>query len=69
MLLSDGAAALATERGALLAGFWDPVSAFLDGTDAEAGRAALRETLAHERTHRVTDDDKTVVWARLEDAR
>ena len=66
VLMSDGGAALATEPGGgLHAGFFDPVSRYLDGVDAETGREALRETLAHERTHLVTDDDKTVVWARL----
>ena len=66
VLMSDGGAALATERdGGLHAGFLDPVTRYLDGVDAEAGREALRETLAAEQTHLVTDDDKTVVWARL----
>ena len=66
VLMSDGAASLATEPGpALHAGFWDPVSAFLDGADPDDGRQALAQTLGHERTDRVTGDDKAVVWARL----
>lgn len=65
-LMSDGAAAFATEAGpALHAGFWDPVSAFLDTADAGDARRALAETLGSEQADRVTGDDKTVLWARL----
>ncbi len=65
VLMSDGGAALATNTdGAPHRGFFDPVSRFLDDADAETGRAALAETLGHERTHAVTSDDKTIVWMR-----
>lgn len=62
-LLSDGAAALATSDGALVAGFARPVSAFLRSATPEAAQAGLHGTLASASTDHLTDDDKTIVWA------
>ena len=65
LLMSDGAAALATAPGGrLLDGFVRPITSYLGTVPREVGEAALRDTLAHERTDALTDDDKTVFWAR-----
>ena len=65
VLMSDGGMSLAIKDGALFAGFAGPVGRYLDTVGGTAGSAALAETLRDPRTHAVTGDDKTVVWARL----
>ena len=63
-LLSDGAAALATDAaGRLLPGFTEPVAAYLQAATPDDAEAALRDTLASPASAHLTNDDKTLVWA------
>lgn len=68
-LMTDGAMsfAMAPECSGLERNFMGPVNRFLDGVDAETGSQALSATLDDPRTHAITSDDKTLIWARRED--
>ena len=64
-LMSDGAMSFAAARGGQGPdpGFMGPVLRYLDQVDEHTGSKALENTLASERTHAITSDDKTVLIA------
>lgn len=66
VLMTDGAMSFAMARGGkgLDARFIAPVTRYLDSVDAQTGSHALSATLDDPRTHAITADDKTLLWAR-----
>jgi hypothetical protein len=67
-LLTDGAMsfAMTKENEGLDEKFMGPVSRYLKDVDTTTGNKALAATLDDERTHTITSDDKTLLWALLE---
>jgi hypothetical protein len=67
-LMTDGAMsfAMAPKCEGLERNFMEPVSRYLNRVDAETGSQALSATLDDPRTHAITSDDKTLIWARRE---
>jgi hypothetical protein len=65
VLMSDGTMsfAMTQDRSGMDLGFFAPVDHYLQQTDAETGSLALANTLSDERTHQITRDDKTLLWA------
>lgn len=65
-LMTDGAMSfvMAPQRNGIDRRFIDPVTRYLDSVDAVTGRKALAGTLEDARTHSITTDDKTLLWAR-----
>lgn len=68
-LMTDGAMsfAMAPKLQGLDRKFIEPVTRYLDEVDAETGNQALTSTLDDPRTHTITSDDKTLLWARRQD--
>ena len=66
--VSDGAMPFTVAQGfqGLEARFLAPVTAFLDKATPEAGGAALAGTLDRADARRISGDDKTFLWARLQ---
>ena len=64
-LMSDGAMSFAAAKGlkGLDPEFINPVMRYLDSVDERTGSAALEATLASHRTHTITSDDKTLLFA------
>ncbi|WP_348766020.1 PP2C family serine/threonine-protein phosphatase [uncultured Salinisphaera sp.] len=65
LLMSDGAMGFVMDKGAhqVYAPFFEPVARFLRSSDEAPGNEALQATLADERTHHITGDDKTLLIA------
>jgi hypothetical protein len=63
VLMSDGAMSFAAKGGKLFAPFIDPVKAYLVTVPETEGSAELHDTLADERTWKITSDDKTILVA------
>lgn len=63
VLMSDGAMSFAAKDGKLFAPFMEPVTAYLSKVSEAEGNVALHDTLADERTWKITSDDKTILVA------
>jgi serine/threonine protein phosphatase PrpC len=65
-LMSDGVTPFALAKGgsAPFLPFLEPVSRFLQDSDAETGHAALVELLERDALRAISGDDKSLVWAR-----
>ncbi len=65
LLMSDGAMSFAMDKGCqqVYAPFFEPVERFLRNSAEAPGNEALLATLADERTHGITGDDKTLLIA------
>jgi hypothetical protein len=66
LLMSDGAMGFVMARGQQQVdpGFIEPVDKFLASVDEKKGSNALAATLDDPKTHSITNDDKTLLWAR-----
>lgn len=64
-LMTDGATpfALGPKGESPHAPFFDPVSRFLEANGRDEGERALAATLGSEAARKITNDDKTIVWA------
>lgn len=67
VLMSDGAMSFAAKGGELFAPFMDPVKTYLSSVPEAEGNIALHDTLADERTWKITIDDKTILVALRQD--
>ncbi|HUH37936.1 MAG TPA: PP2C family serine/threonine-protein phosphatase [Spongiibacteraceae bacterium] len=67
-LMTDGTASFAAGNQPWRpeAGFLRPVHDYLRGVPQDAGEQALQATLDDPRSHRITSDDKTLVWLHRE---
>ena len=63
VLMSDGAMSFAAKGDKLFAPFINPIKAFLTTVPEDQGSVALHDTLADERTWKITTDDKTLLVA------
>lgn len=66
ILMSDGVTpfALTKDHRGLDSPFIDPVTSYLDQVDPDAGASALAATLDTARAREISQDDKTMLWAR-----
>lgn len=67
-LMTDGTASFAAGSNPLrpACGFLRPVHDYLHGVPQASGEQALHATLGDPRSHRITSDDKTLVWLHRE---
>lgn len=63
LLMTDGVTPLALSGAAPFDGFVTPLMRYLEAVNREEGEAALSASLSKDKVRRITQDDKTLVWA------